>query len=119
MRELDFGEIHSRIHLLISENKSRRAESQQQTNSKFMKTKPNRITDVRHLSVDTEHIVFDDYIRQTLKQVEGNVAAHETARPVDTRIARCEYSVLQPAPRQGQACSRCPYRLGHGSFCCG
>jgi len=84
-----------------------------------MKNKPGKVTDVRHLSVETEHTVFDDYIRQTLKQVEGNVTAHEVARPADVRSDRHEYSVLQPAPRQRQACFRCPYRLGHGSFCCG
>ncbi|HXI71599.1 MAG TPA: hypothetical protein VNN22_14685 [Verrucomicrobiae bacterium] len=96
-----------------------RTHSGQQANSKFMKNKPNRITDVRHLSVDTERTVFNGHIHQTLKSVEGNVTAHETARPADARFARREYSVVQPATGQREACFRCPHRLSHGRFCGG
>jgi hypothetical protein len=84
-----------------------------------MKNEPDKITDVRHLSVETERTVFDGYICQTLKQVGGNVTAHETGRSADARFARREDSGLQPAPRHGHACFRCPHRSGScGSVCC-
>jgi hypothetical protein len=84
-----------------------------------MKNKPNKITDVCDLSAEAERTVFNGHIHQTLKPVEGNVTAHETARPADAQFARLEYSVVQPAPSQREACFRCPHRLGHDSFCCG
>lgn len=97
----------------------RRAESGQQTISKFMKNKPNKTTDVRDLSAEAEHTVLDGHVRQRLKQVEGNVAAHETARPAEVRFARRDCSVLQPATCQRRVCSRCPRRLDScRSFCC-
>src|SRR5213593_257661 len=36
-----------------------RAQSGQQTNSKLMKIKPNKVTEVRHLSAEAEHISHD------------------------------------------------------------
>ena len=84
-----------------------------------MKNKPNKTADVCDLSAAAEHTVLYGHIRQTLKQVEDNVIAHEPGRPTVARFARREYSLLQPTPRQRQACSLCPHRLGHDSFCCG
>src|ERR1700733_12865878 len=97
-----------------------RVESGQQTNSKFMKNNPNKITDLCDLSAEAERTVFDGHIRQTLKHAEGNVTAHETARPADAQSDRHEYSVLQHTPRHGHACFRCSHRLGScRSFCRG
>lgn len=85
-----------------------------------MKNKPNKITDVCDLSAEAQRTVFNGHIHETLKQVEGYVAAHETTQPVDVRSDRHEHSVLQPTPRRGHACFRCPCRLGScRSFCCG
>ena len=85
-----------------------------------MKNQPSKVTDVRHLSVETERTVFDDYIRQTLKQVEGKAVAHDTSRLEEVRFARREGSELQPAPCLGHACFRCPRRLDScRSFGCG
>ena len=85
-----------------------------------MKNKPNKITDIFDLLAEAKRTVSDGHIHETLKQVEGNVAAHEIVRPADARFARREDSGLQPAPRLGQACFRCPQRLGScRSVCCG
>lgn len=85
-----------------------------------MKNEPDKITDVCDLPAEAERTAFDGHIHEALKQVEGNVAAHETARLADVRFARREGSELQPAPRLGHACFRCPLRLDScRSFCCG
>jgi hypothetical protein len=97
-----------------------RAPSGQQTSLELMKNKPNKITDVCDLPAEAERTVFDGHIHETLKQVEGNVAAQEIARPADARFARREDSGLQPASRLGHACFRCPHRLDScRSVCCG
>jgi hypothetical protein len=85
-----------------------------------MKNEPNKITDVCDLSAEAERMVFDGHIRQTLKQLEGNVTAHQTAQPADVRSDHREYSVLQQIPRHGHTCFRCPHRFGSCRFfCCG
>jgi hypothetical protein len=85
-----------------------------------MKNKPDKITGICDLSAEVERAVLDGHIHEALKQVEGNVTAHETARLADIRFARREDSELQPAPRLGHACFRCPHRLGScRSVCCG
>src|SRR5882757_8578561 len=87
------------ITFLFPEINSDDAPLGQQTNSKFMKNEPNKITDVCDLLAEAERTVFDDHIHQMLKEVEGNAAAHETARPADARSDRHEHSVLQHISR--------------------
>ena len=107
------------ITFLLPRIRTGRPQSKQQTNSKLMKDKPNKITDVCDLSAEAERTVFDGHIQETLKQVEGNVTAHETARPAGAQSDRHEYSVLQHTLRHGHACFRCPRRLGScRSVCC-
>src|SRR5437667_9073618 len=50
------GKFSPEITLLFPGINLGRAQSGQQTNSKFMKNKPNKVTEARHLSAKAEHI---------------------------------------------------------------
>ena len=83
------------------------------TNSKFMKNKPNKVTDVSRLPAKNECTMLNGHIQETLNQIEGNAAAHDACQCPGARSDYREHSMLQCVPLRGQACFRCLCLLGH------
>jgi hypothetical protein len=109
----DTGRFVPKIFFHVPEQGLGRAQSVKNTNSKFMKNKPNKVTNASRLPANAEHPVLNGHIQETPNKVEGNMTAHGACPCTDARSDCREHSVLQCVPLHGQACFRCLCLLGH------
>src|SRR5579859_3453260 len=109
----DTGRFIPKIFFCVSEQGLGRGRTGKNTNLKFMKNKPNKVTDISRLFAKAEPPVLNGRIQETLNRVEGIVTAHDAFRRADTQSDYREHSVLQCVPLRGQACFRCLSLSGH------